>query len=795
LPSDTPTRNRKAGTRHGPGLRRPRRSRGLEHPTFVELEAAASAVEALSVGLFIVEQRPDGRLEMAVSNAAHARIVGKELAPGTPLDELAVDLYEPDRMTRIPVREWPVAIAAGTGSLVHEREVHLRRSDGEWRVLLAAAAPLRRDPADPVRRAAGALRDVTGRRRAEEDLSRRGQLLRLVIETSPDPVFVKNRDAQYLYANPAWLRAVGREAGQVVGLRDRDLLADPATARAIEESDRRIMEKGAAEAVEEELPTAGGPRTLLTTKTPWTDSAGQVIGVVGIARDITKRKRAEEALRQSERRFRALIEKSSDMTILLDAEGLVRFWSPGAVEALGWGEEALLGKPAIDLVHEEDRQAAASSFAKTIAAGGRTVRHRLRLRHREGGYRIVDGVARDLRHDPAIGAVVLNVRDVTDQARTEEMLLQSRKLDGIGRIAGGFAHDVSNLLTSILCGAESELEALDAGRPVSREDVDLILEAVERARDVLQPLLAFARKQAVAPYTVDVGAVVATGEGALRGLLGERVRIEASAVPGLWPVRCDPSRLEQLLVHLAENARDAMPDGGVLTIVTDNVAGGAAHPGVPHGEWVRLRFTDSGSGMSPEVREHVFEPYFTTRRARGRAGLGLASVYGIVREAGGHVRVESAPGAGTTFEVLLPRAVPGERVEVREPAAVRGGTETVLLVEDDPGVREAAARALRKGGYRVLAADGPGAAVTALSAESEPPALLVTDVVMPGANGPELVEELRRDRPGLRVLFLSGHAPDVVASHGGLDPAEAFLAKPFTSATLLAKVRQVLDAG
>jgi CheY-like chemotaxis protein len=252
-----------------------------------------------------------------------------------------------------------------------------------------------------------------------------------------------------------------------------------------------------------------------------------------------------------------------------------------------------------------------------------------------------------------------------------------------------------------------------------------------------------------------------------------------------------------VLFNLAGNARDAMPSGGTLSIFTANVQSGSGRSDPPAGDWVRLRVRDSGGGMSREVKDHLFEPFFTTKPSGQGTGLGLATVYGIVRQAGGHVRVESEPGKGTTFDVLLPRSPPVASDPLLPPAQLGapGGTETVLLVEDDEAVRDAAARVLRSGGYRVVAAAGAEGAVEAARAEARPPALLVTDVVMPGTTGRGLADQLRREQPGLRVLFLSGYAQDVIATHGVLDPTESFLAKPFTATSLLAKVRKVLDAG
>ena len=509
------------------------------------------------------------------------------------------------------------------------------------------------------------------------------------------------------------------------------------------------MESGVEEVVEETVPSPEGKRVFLSTKTPWRDSTGMVIGLVGIARDITKRKAAEEALRGSERRFRALIEQSSDMLLLVDSAGIFRFWSPAASEVLGWSEGEILGTRALSLTHPEDVDGVARAFQEASQANGASVRHRARMRHRDGGYRLVDGVARDLRDDPAIGAVVLNVRDVTEQVRTEEMLLQSQKLDSIGRLAGGIAHDFNNLLTVILCSVESEEEALDAGKAVAREDIEQIREAGERARELTQHLLSFARRQVIAPTTVDLNATLASSERLLQRLLGETVRLETSPGQELWPVRCDPAQVEQVLFNLAVNARDAMPSGGTLSISTANVQGGAGRSGPPAGDWVRLRVRDSGGGMSREVKDHLFEPFFTTKPSGRGTGLGLATVYGVVRQSGGHVRVESEPGKGSTFDVLLPRSAPSAaEAGPAARAAPPGGTETVFLVEDDAGVREAAARALRSGGYRVVASAGASDAVAAMEAEALPPAMLVTDVVMPETTGRELADRLRKQQPG-----------------------------------------------
>jgi CheY-like chemotaxis protein len=338
-------------------------------------------------------------------------------------------------------------------------------------------------------------------------------------------------------------------------------------------------------------------------------------------------------------------------------------------------------------------------------------------------------------------------------------------------------------------------EDLASGRPVDAEDVDGIGAAGERARDLTRQLLTFARRQLVAPDVIDLNELVRGSEKLLRRVLGEDVVLATGLQPGLWPVRCDPAQLEQVIMNLAVNARDAMPEGGHLTLETANVDVGASPPlpAMAPGPWVRLSVRDSGSGMVPEVKAHIFEPFFTTKPEGRGTGLGLSTVYGIVRQGGGHIHVESDPSDGTTFDIFLPRCVEEALGRSETPQVVgRAGTGTVLLVEDDDGVRGVAARALREGGFQVLAAAGAGEAMELAARSPGPVDILVTDLVMPGVNGKALAEELRRRRPTVRVLFVSGYADDILGRHGVLEPGVAFLAKPFTPEVLVRKVGAVL---
>ncbi|HSM92400.1 MAG TPA: ATP-binding protein [Anaeromyxobacteraceae bacterium] len=396
----------------------------------------------------------------------------------------------------------------------------------------------------------------------------------------------------------------------------------------------------------------------------------------------------------------------------------------------------------------------------------------------------------------ADGRASILVTDVTERYRLEEAIRQAQKLDSIGRLAGGVAHDFNNLLTVILSCAESLAAGIDAGEPARAEDVEEIRNAGARARDLTRQLLMFARREVVAPAILDLNDLVRRTEKLLRRIVGEDVEVAVNLDPAVWPIRADPSHLEQIVMNLAGNARDAMPRGGTLALETANVLLEASpEGGVPAaGDFVRLRLRDSGVGMSPEVKAHLFEPFFTTKGAGRGTGLGLSTVYGLVRQMGGHVLVESEPGRGTTFDVYVPRAA--GRIEPPAESAAAGstvGSETVLVVEDEAAVRSTAVRALRGAGYRVLVA-ATGREALALAAGPNTPDLLLTDVVMPEMDGRAVAEALQRRNGALRILYMSGYTQDAVVQRGVLDGGMRFLQKPFTPTGLLSRVREVLDA-
>jgi nitrogen-specific signal transduction histidine kinase/CheY-like chemotaxis protein len=391
-------------------------------------------------------------------------------------------------------------------------------------------------------------------------------------------------------------------------------------------------------------------------------------------------------------------------------------------------------------------------------------------------------------------------REVTDRKRLEEQLRQAQKMEAVGQLAGGVAHDFNNLLGVITGYGELLARDLGPDHPARRR-VEQIRKAADRAVGLTRQLLAFSRKQVLEPKVLDLSAVVADLESMLRRLIGENVHIVTVFGQGLGRVKADPGQIEQVIVNLAVNARDAMPGGGKLIIETADVEIDESyvrnHRYVEPGPFVMLAVSDTGQGMDPDILSRVFEPFFTTKEEGRGTGLGLSTVYGIVKQSGGHITVYSEPGRGTTFKVYLPRV--GEKaaeiVATAPPAPPPSGSETVLLVEDADGLRVMIRELLEGGGYTVLEASNPGDALKRAEEHRGPLHVVLTDVIMPGMSGPDLAARLEAMRPGLRLVYMSGYTDEAIGHHGMLDGGTHFLQKPFTSDALLHKIRQVLDQG
>ena len=526
-----------------------------------------------------------------------------------------------------------------------------------------------------------------------------------------------------------------------------------------------------------------------------------VRGALARAQSEADKRAAETALRVSEQRFRALVEQSWDAVALFGADGAILYGSPATTRLLGYDLAEFVGRNAFEFIHPDDQQGVVARLTEVMAQPRARVGVAARVRHKNGTWRHLEGVFTNLLDDPTVGAIVNNYRDVTERRNLEEQVILAQKMEAVGRLAGGVAHDFNNILTAI--GGYADLLLADLPeQDRRRHDVEEIHRSAQRAAGLTQQLLAFSRRQVMQPKVVDLNALVTDIEKMLRRLIGEDVLFATVLHPRVGNVRADPGKLEQVIVNLAVNARDAMPDGGRLTIETQNVeldeSYVAEHPSVAPGCYVLLSVSDTGVGIDEETRAHIFEPFFTTK-ARGKGtGLGLATAYGIVNQTGGHIWPYSEPGRGTTMRVYLPRvdvpADPIERTDGVAPEALRG-RETILLVEDEAPVRSVTRQLLERNGYTVFeAADGPTALGLVGGANGEVPFdLLLTDVVMPGMSGRELADHLQVSRPHLTVLFMSGYTDDAIVRHGMLERGLAYLEKPFRPPALLRKVRDALD--
>ena len=514
-----------------------------------------------------------------------------------------------------------------------------------------------------------------------------------------------------------------------------------------------------------------------------------------------QRRNAEEALRRSEERSQRLLQNISDVVAVVDEDLVYRYVSPSVTRVSGPRPEQLIGRSCLELSHPDDSAAIERFVRDSLWSSAPQPTATIRMRHLDGQWRVLEVTSARLVGEADFEGLVLTARDVTDRQRLEEQLRHAQKMESVGRLAGGVAHDFNNLLTAIL--GFSELLMNDS-RPASRRHADLqaIHRAAEQGASLTRQLLAYSRRQILAPTLVDLGALTREVESILTRLLGTdiEIRVTGDANPGL--VKADRGQLEQVLMNLGVNARDAMPEGGRLSIDTrrvdldDDSVEARLHG--TRGPYVRLTVADSGIGMDAETCARVFEPFFTTKPHGKGTGLGLATVHGIVAQSGGFVDVGSEPGRGTTFTIHLPRverdAAAATAVTPPAPAETVTGSGTILLVEDDGALRELLSRTLNEAGYRVIAPPSPDEALRLVRERAADPDLLVTDVVMPGMSGPTLARELVAIKSGLRVLLISGYTDDAMLRMGAFDAGKALLLKPFGPASFLRKVRETLDA-
>ncbi|MDY3560553.1 PAS domain S-box protein [Gemmata sp. JC673] len=738
-----------------------------------------------------------------------------------------------------------------TGEPLLGVEEALTRPDGTAVVLLTGKVPLR-DAAGGVVGVLGVYQDITDRKRAEDELRRRDDrlsaqqaallalardvllcgspeaaLARVTEETARTLAVARVSVWRYTADRRAIRCADLYEAGAGRHTAGTELPAEvyPAYFRALEECDVIPTDDAAAdprtrEFVASYLTPLGIGSLLDVTLRPFGRPEGvlccehvgpprhweadervfamAVGNLVSLAQERWERQRAEDAARAWNARYEAAVKATGQMLYEWNADTGSVTWAGSCESTLGCPEAEmphdLAGWRA--WVHPDDRPAFDREAERSLASGT-SFRLEYRVRRRDGSVIVVDDHGHFLSSgDGRLTRQVGFVVDVTDRKRLEEQFRQAQKMEAVGQLAGGVAHDFNNLLTVINGYSELVLGGLPADEPV-RAMVHEVRQAGERAAELTQQLLAFGRKQVLQKTVVDLNEVVAGLVGLLGRLIGEDVRLEVRPGTNLRRVLADPAQLGQVLMNLAVNARDAMPTGGTLSISTRNadLDAGRAQDGadVSAGPYVLLEVSDTGCGMTGDVLAHLFEPFFTTKGPGKGTGLGLATVYGVIKQSGGHIGVTSAVGTGTTFRVYLPSTGSPAASGVESAGRAPRGTEVVLLVEDEPGVRALAARVLRGHGYTVLTAAGAEQAVAA-AVEAPQVDLLLTDVVMPGASGRVLAEQLHASRPGLRVLYMSGYTDDAVVRHGVAAEQAPFIQKPFSPAALAHKVRDVLDS-
>ncbi|SHN29487.1 PAS domain-containing hybrid sensor histidine kinase/response regulator [Cryptosporangium aurantiacum] len=739
----------------------------------------------------IVAVDPDGRITQANS--------GAEFLFGYSWDELA------QRPLDDLLRE-PAELQDATAQPHAGIELACLRKDGSEFLAELSLTPMD-TPEGPL--VSVAIRDLGRRNRAVE----RMRWLSAIVEHAHTPIVSASTDGTITSWNTAAERVYGWTSAEMVG-RPITAFVEPVHAELVSETLAQVREGETVHIPDGQILRADGRRVAVSvTASPIVGPNGGVVGIAYAARDLSDSERAEA-------KFRWLLNATPLAIIGVDVDGRIQMANTEATRAFGYLADELVGEQ-IDTVLPDARQAVLDESRSSRRGVGQTDVDSSRAtgRRKDGSEFPADIRLSSLLTEDGV-LIAVTVHDMTarlegeaERLRLENELQRSQRLDSLGQLAGGVAHDFNNVLAIILSHAsiaEEDLNGLeslislgdDQGRLAgARRAVEQMHQAAERGSRLTKQLLAFGRREVVRPQVFLLSEVMADVTRLLAGTLGTDVRVSTSSDPELWPVTADPGRIEQVLVNLAVNARDAMPKGGTLQIDAANVAldsAQAARYGLTDGRYVQLRVTDTGTGMPPEVAERAFEPFYTTKPEGQGTGLGLASVYGIVSQAAGTVYLRSRPGWGTTVTILLPASDGAPTTRPEAPGAGRPPTpearpdRCVLVVDDEPDLRKSIEIILGRGGYAVLSAGSGDEATQLASAYEGTIDLLLTDVTMPGLSGQEVANRLRIDRPSMRVLYMSGFAQPLLTSKGTIGPDVTLVEKPFTRRSLLAKVAEVL---
>lgn len=683
-----------------------------------------------------------------------------------------------------------IPVIVVTGSVGEEAAVECLRLGAVDYLLKDRLARL----GDAVDRALEGRRLQAERRRTEQSLRESEEKFRAIFEQARDVVFTLRPDGTFSSLNPSVEPVFGWAPADWVGRPFYELLHPDDVSRALRVHQAALSGE----------PVPSHELRVRTRSGEYLDVGfslalmrrGGGIELLGLGRDVTERKRAEEALRRSEEKYRLFFELDLAGHFVTTPEGQLLTCNPSFARMFGFASvEEALAQNMTSLYADPGERV---RFVEAVRTRGRVERYEKELR-RPGGrpVHLVENAVGELDERGQLVRIRGIVLDETGRLEAEQELRQAQKIEAVGRLAGGIAHDFNNILSVILGYLDILQPAVGAGDPGFAE-LEEIRKAADRAAGLTRQLLAFSRRQVLQPEVLDLNEVVSDVDKMLRRLIGEDVRIETVLSPALSRVLADPGQIEQVIVNLAVNARDAMPKGGTLTIETSDVdtgrAGTELEPPAPPGAYVMLALSDTGCGMSAGTLSQIFEPFFTTKERGKGTGLGLPTVYGIVTQSGGYIRVESEPGRGSTFRVFLPRATAAGPSAL--PGTVTGppltGSETILLVEDDTALLAVTATMLTAVGYTVLPASRPEDALGLAASHPGPLHLLLTDVIMPGMSGPELATRLAAERPDLAILFMSGYTDGSVAPHGVLEPGIQFIQKPFDRSSLLQKIRATL---
>jgi two-component system, cell cycle sensor histidine kinase and response regulator CckA len=638
------------------------------------------------------------------------------------------------------------------------------------------------------------IRYAIERQRTEVQL----RWLTLAVDQSPASVFITDPDGTIQYVNARFTAITGYAAAEAIGKTPRILksgLTPPEYYKAL----WTTIQNG--ETWKSEIQNRRKNGELYwdaVTVSPIRDQRGTIAHFLAVQEDITKRKTAENALRDNEQRLRTLFETVNLIVLGLNHDGNVEYVNPFFLQLTGYESAEVVGKNWFQFLPESQRPPMQMVFSQ-ILEGGVHPHYENPIVTKTGEARMIawnNTVVRDPQ-GRALGTLSIG-EDITQRNQLEAQLRQAQKMEAIGRLAGGVAHDFNNVLTAVFGYVDLLREDLPPESD-AQKDLAEVRKAAERAASLTRQLLAFSRQQVLEPVVLALNALVEEFEKMLRRVIGEDVEFRLTLGADVGNVRADPGQLHQVIMNLVVNARDAMPTGGKLLIETANAeltsAYAELHKPVVPGPYVMLAVSDTGTGMTPEIRARVFEPFFTTKEKGKGTGLGLSTVYGIVKQSEGYVWVYSEPGKGTTFKVYLPRVdAPADQITKPRPRESLTGSETILIAEDDVILRPLARQLLEKLGYTVLEGSTCDEALAAAQQHTGPIHLLIADVILPGPSGRELARRLGVARPDSKVLYVSGYTDDAIVHHGMLEPGLHFLQKPFTPATLARKVREVLDA-